>query len=502
MKNSIVVILLLPILSIGQSYFQKNYDFSGGQDEGFNILKDGSNYILYGSGFDTLGKAGIRFLKVDRAGGILLKKEHTSRFGMYGGINTIRYGDSLITGGTIFLKHNGQYVRHAMLFFMSLNGDSLGMVTYGDSLTTYHYRYIAQTPDSGVIAAGYNYVSQGGADGTQKMVLVKYNKYFEVEWTRAVTSAGNFTGPNTVTVVGRHIYVGAHISNNSRLPLWRYYANVRKYSLDGTLKINKNFDYQDGVEGAFVYPASNGVFVTTLLDSGAVNPRPMLYSYLAKLDTNLNFEWKTEIKIQDAAVNFIPKEQADGAILASGVYWEKEFVEYTTSRGYLAKYDSLGTILWERVYTGPQWNDNNGFSNFVIDDSGISINGICMDGISSNEVSMNFWFVKTDSNGCISPTTCTDISLEEIKTENKSRLVVYPQPANKLLKIKFSSSEDVKAQSIMLISANGKEMFRREFLEGHVNSLEINVESWPDGVYFLSVTSWNGDVMTKKILKG
>lgn len=69
MRLVFLCFLVLAIITLnGQPYFQKNYDFSGGQDEGFDILKDGSNYILYGSGFDTLGKAGIRFLKVDRAG--------------------------------------------------------------------------------------------------------------------------------------------------------------------------------------------------------------------------------------------------------------------------------------------------------------------------------------------------------------------------------------------------------------------------------------------------
>ena len=500
MRQILVLVLLVPcFVSFGQPYFQKTYDFAGGQDEGYDILNDGSDYILYGSGYDTLGKASIRFVKVDSTGNVLLKKLYTSKYGLSGGVNAIKHGDSIITGGYIYTKNQSDdIVGVASLFVMSEEGDSLNhVIYYGDSSDFNMFECVASTPDSGLIAVGYKYFLPLGP---MQMILVKYDKHLSVEWMKSVAPGGGYSGVNRVTVLGNRIYVGGYVQNKSRLPLERYYTNVRKYSLDGTLLINKNYDGQHGSGGAFVYSNRKSLFLTTFLDSSNSNPNPQLYSYMAKLDSNLNVVWKTVRKIPKAMVNFEPIEQVDGSIVVAGVYQEREFAVYNKAQGYLAKYDSLGNVLWERVYTGPQWLNSSGFETCHVGDSAIYAIGSCFTGNSKGQIGIDMWLVKTDSNGCISPTTCTDISLAEDKTEKTIELQVYPQPASRLLKIGLQPYEGVRVQNLVITSVGGKSMLRWDLVKNHEGYLEVDVENWPRGIYFLSVTLLDGQVMTRKIL--
>lgn len=498
MRGTVIFILFFPTLFFGQSFFQKTYDFNETDDQGLEIIADKGDLLLVGHGYDTSYKGTIKLVKVNQNGDILFKKNLSSKYGTIGANNSVRLGDTIITGGWTWLKHDSTFVMHASLYLIGLNGDSINLITYGDSVYNYHFTHVAVTPDSGVVAVGYNNSVQ---QDLSKELIVKYDRNMTVEWSRIIAPAGSrVAGANRVTVHGHRIYVGAYVENISRLPLERFYTNIKKYSLDGTLLANKNYDTQDGDGGAFVYSNGGSLYLTTYLDSSNSNPNPQLYSYMAKLDTNLNIIWKTIIKKSKAMVNFEPIEQVDGNIIATGLYTVRDFATYDRTQGYLAKYDSLGNLLWERVYTGPQRLGISSFETSYITDTAIYAFGSCYAGSTQSNISLDMWLVKTDTNGCISPTTCTDISLEEDKAQEKSQLLIYPQPAGKLLKVRLALSEEVKVQRVTFTSAEGKEIFRQEFFEDRLNSFEVDVEDWPEGIYFMSVTVQEGQVICGKVL--
>ncbi|MDG1332031.1 MAG: T9SS type A sorting domain-containing protein [Crocinitomicaceae bacterium] len=86
----------------------------------------------------------------------------------------------------------------------------------------------------------------------------------------------------------------------------------------------------------------------------------------------------------------------------------------------------------------------------------------------------------------------SNVSINEIE---QSKLNVYPNPTNNLITL---SSNDVQIERIQLINLQSQLVFSEETSSKKV---EINLEDYPSGIYFVSAELSNGQTVTKKVIK-
>jgi len=84
------------------------------------------------------------------------------------------------------------------------------------------------------------------------------------------------------------------------------------------------------------------------------------------------------------------------------------------------------------------------------------------------------------------------VGVQENKNES-SDFIVFPNPTNNKLNLKFSHPENVNL--IELLNIQGEVLYH-EFL-----SNSINIESFADGMYLIKITAKDGTVLTKKFVK-
>ena len=100
---------------------------------------------------------------------------------------------------------------------------------------------------------------------------------------------------------------------------------------------------------------------------------------------------------------------------------------------------------------------------------------------------LNIWFQSMDVDGTV-------LYVQQISSEEIPEIFIYPNPAISIVHVE---SEDIR--EVTVYDVNGKNLFSRQN-ETEANIIEINVESYSSGTYFIKVTTAKG-VTTKKIIK-
>ncbi len=106
-------------------------------------------------------------------------------------------------------------------------------------------------------------------------------------------------------------------------------------------------------------------------------------------------------------------------------------------------------------------------------------------------------FVKNESSSCKYFETCKNIpgAIETFQ--------VYPNPTEDQMSIEFSLKES-RILSASLYQINGEEVksiFKAQAFEKGSSKHEIHINDLPEGIYLLIVTSNNGDVISKRVIR-
>lgn len=116
-----------------------------------------------------------------------------------------------------------------------------------------------------------------------------------------------------------------------------------------------------------------------------------------------------------------------------------------------------------------------------------------------------FFFVKYDSTGCDSSlaycqSIMSTVSINENKWYNRSRIAVYPNPANNLLNISVAG-EDIDGELFLVVNdLSGREVKRVKL--SSVNGIcEASIQDLTNGVYLLSVLNKETVLYKSKLIK-
>ena len=364
----------------------------------------------------------------------------------YGGTNN-DYGYSAVQtsdGGYAIVGFTfsfGAGYRDALLVKTDSNGNKLWQKTYGGAGDDYGFSMV-QTSDGGYAIAGY---TTSFGHGNSDVYLVKTDSNGNIQWSNTyggtVEDYGNYliqTSDGGYAIVG---YTGSYGTSGS------YDGYFVKTDANGNMQWNKTFGGSDHDYGYSVIQTSNGGYVIT----GRTGSYGGSYGYalLVKTDANGNQLWQKTYGGAGNDYGYSVVQTSDGGYAMAGftttfgvggldVYlvktdangnqlWQKTYggagndygyflvqtsdggyaiAGYTNSFGaggydaYLVKTNSLGNQLWSRTYGGT--SNDEGHSVVQCSDGGYAIGG---NSGSLGAVNLDFYLVKTDSSGSITPTT-------------------------------------------------------------------------------------------------
>ena len=165
------------------------------------------------------------------------------------------------------------------------------------------------------------------------------------------------------------------------------------------------------------------------------------------------------------------------------------------------KIDNNGDSLWYRQYDNLLGDDSWNYLYDVIPtgDNGYAACGYVTP-FSPDIGSQDAWVLKVDSMGCDTPGCFTTVISEEWLVKEKGKLRVWPNPTKNKLKVK---SEKFKVKGTRYIHIYNSLGLKVEEIKvpDQVESLEVDVSKYTNGLYYLQFIHSNQIMETVKFIK-
>ena len=446
--------VLLIIISIkgcllGQTTFNKTYDFSHGIDQVYAVTTINDGYILVGSGYGNEVGAffdiKIKYAKIDYEGNLVWQKfigAPDTNFFVYPKSSIATLDGNVIfcgsrqslttseihlikinstTGDTIFMKRFDNDDEIYGLQVRELNDGSLIILGY-DSNDSFAFFFIKTTPDGqfvwdkryGTTTEGYP-TEFNIVDDTIYTVNGNYLCAPEGYWIRRMDSNGN--------VISTNYFNGDCVGNGLKSETEGYYGAGAYYSV----------------------------------------PPYQTFSYRTDADGNVLWHYETSIDMDtleyEQLFPDIVKELPNGDLIVAGYYSSNYLGSYI---GLISKINIEGVAYWERFYTAtPDPSDDNIIYDidFCID-GGYILAGSAF-GAEESE-GQNFWALKLDSVGCLIPGCDTlDINITEYQY-NVGNIEVYPNPVleSAIVRINLNSASSVNEVNYTVSDITGRIIYK------------------------------------------
>jgi hypothetical protein len=185
--------------------------------------------------------------------------------------------------------------------------------------------------------------------------------------------------------------------------------------------------------------------------------------------------------------NYIGRKVSDGGIVSVGItdYPDNGAVD----DGFVMKTDSVGNLLWYKVYTIAE---SDYFTDFIeTSDGGILISGSA--GESSANGGQNSWLIKLDANGCLDPQDC-EVGVRDMALPDA--VTIYPNPAQDWLKIDIEQND--KPYTAQLLDATGRIIQNEQF--SGIGTHTLNLSGLAKGIYYCRVLQGNEVVVVEKVV--
>ncbi|QNL22687.1 T9SS type A sorting domain-containing protein [Hyphobacterium sp. CCMP332] len=213
-------------------------------------------------------------------------------------------------------------------------------------------------------------------------------------------------------------------------------------------------------------------------------------SYVEKLDSNLNQVWEYTIDWRFSSNNLATSidETPNGDIVVGGNV--VDFLVDPDTAGFycfLQKLSCNGDSIWyqpQYFYSNINSKEFHNIYDLQIYNDRIYFVGDAKDFNNPIPPGQSMWLVSTDSNGIVS-------SLNERISVNEG-IMVYPNPANAIVNIHLST--DKEHSQIKIYDMQGK-LQHEQVLAMH--KTQINITSWPSGIYQYRIQNENGLVRGK-----
>lgn len=219
------------------------------------------------------------------------------------------------------------------------------------------------------------------------------------------------------------------------------------------------------------------------------------YAYVSEIDINTgdilwtNRFYETEVDDTESSWMYMPPKSYKDEAYAVGMRQVND-VQY----GLFFKQDTLGNILWKRLYREAS------FDNYLFGVERVS-DGFVLLGSARDTLDMlkdNVWIIKTDTLGCVVPGCHLYDGIPQVIRKQFSYLM-YPNPANDFVDIRWKQFDEKKELVLHVYSQEGKEVLRQKVLNQN-ESLRLNVNDWPSGMYLFSIQSGGENLGREKIL--
>jgi hypothetical protein len=217
---------------------------------------------------------------------------------------------------------------------------------------------IKTNDDDDVFSAGYI------VDANQRICVIKRDVFGALQWQRGINFSSQNTVARAIDSFGTNVYLSGDGRGSARFVLM-----TTKYNSSGTLQWQRGLEStitnrQSRGRGIAVDSAENVYSVGTSADSAGTN-----FGLIAKYDSSGTLQWQRSLSVTDG-VEFL-----DVALDSSQDVYAVGTIRFSGTRfldGLVAKYNSSGTIQWQRRLGGDgggAFSQIDTFRSIAIDNS-------------------------------------------------------------------------------------------------------------------------------------
>ena len=373
---------------------------------------------------------------------------------------------------------------------LNANGSLAWQKTFGGTGNDYA-KSITQTNDNGFVIAAYSASNDGnvtGNHGNTDYWILKLDAAGTLQWQKSLGGTAQDVATGIQQTDDGYVVAGWSNSNNGDITgahgdmdywivkldlngnlVWQ--KSLGGSSNDQVFSITKNNEEEYIVAGL---SASNDGDVTENHDSDF---------WIVKLSASGNIIWQKTLGGSgvDRASDIIP---VNGGYVVAG-WTEASNGDVSENQGgwdyWITKIDFSGNLIWQKTLGGS--GNDQAYSIQPSLDGGYFVSGVTFsnDGdVIGNHGQADYWVVKLD----------TDPSLAISEHQNIIDIKIYPNPTIDFLQI--SSKERIEA--VTLFDLSGKKIADN-------TENEISLAAFPKGIYTVKITSENGKIETRKIIK-
>jgi len=278
-------------------------------------------------------------------------------FGRFGVTNANQYSNcqgvaidtsnNYINAGAEAIYLNGNPVGNEYGTIFKIDSAKTTVFNKKYSQTGNEIRFFSAAVDSSgnIYASGVQFAS-----GVNRAILTKVNNNGVLQWSRRLGSTAGVTQCNYVEVdSGGNAYVSGYTQLNSATDKYAFY--VAKYNTSGTIQWQKKL-YQsigNNVTSGFSVDSSGNCYVSGY-STQVVGPPNTTYGYIAKYNSSGTLQWQYQIYpgVSGGFSNIgVNKANSNGDIFTA-------FTNYNPDTGVslymLQKLNSSGAVQWQRSY--------------------------------------------------------------------------------------------------------------------------------------------------------
>jgi hypothetical protein len=351
-------------------------------------------------------------------------------------------------------------------------------------------RSVQQTSDGGYIVGGSTASNDGDVSGNNGLTdswVVKLDNDGELVWQKCLGGSDDEFGSSVQQTSDGGFIVGSLTNstngdvsgNNGNRDVW-----VIKLNNEGDIVWQNCLGGSDDESGGSVQQTSDGGYIvggsSTSNDGDVSGNNGNRDMWVIKLDNNGGIVWQNSIGGSGNDFGSSVQQTSDGGYIVGGSSSSNDG-DVSGNNGnrdvWVIKLGNDGELVWQKCLGGSE-EESGGFvlqnsvGDYIVGGSSYSNDG----DVSDNNGENDYWVVKL---GQIIGTQ------ELIKPE----LSIYPNPTSE--RFKLSTKATAIGQRYVIIDQLGKTI-----VEGRIISttMDFDISSFPEGVYYLSVQDHIGSV--------
>ncbi|MCB9230846.1 MAG: T9SS type A sorting domain-containing protein [Bacteroidia bacterium] len=342
-----------------------------------------------------------------------------------------------------------------------------------------------------------NLNSTGGSDA----ILCRFNGNGNLIWHKTGPGAAGSAVGQDITCRDSLLYVAGYFTNSITLGTTTLQSAggndifIARYTLDGTLVWAKRaggIGYADKAFHCDIDPQGNLLAVGQFDGTADFGGHTLSYSgnldrcFLVKYDPNGNALWARD----QAMVGWLISGPFLTIDPAGDIYFSGEHNESSPNQKVrVAKYNSNGQLLWQEQYCTQAYGGALDFRHGSIYTAGyFHGNTGVFGGITKPKLNTRNLYVAKIAVGYI--------ALEENAPPPGSEMVVYPNPAQSLIRIGGLHPGEIQLE---LLNSAGKLIWEKTEMV-YNQEIGVNLQGMPAGMYFLRVSGPSGQETFKVVL--